>query len=102
MRLTRDPAEMFATCAPNRPRQIAAERSSQGTARCDDRGMHEDFLAAWPPWPVAPRCGSCLSRFWVNQPHTDQPALVIDALDRISVQLELGDDGSREVNAAGA
>ena len=61
-----------------------------------------DLLAAWPPWPAAPRCGGCLSRFWVNKPHTNQPALVIDALDRISVQLKLGDDGSREVNAASA
>jgi hypothetical protein len=34
--------------------------------------------------------------------HADQPPVVIDALDDVSVQLELGDDGGREVNPAGA
>jgi hypothetical protein len=33
--------------------------------------------------------------------HADQPPVVIDALDHVSVQLELGDDGGRDVNPAG-
>jgi len=38
----------------------------------------------------------------MEQTHADQPPVVIDALDDVSVQLELGDDGGREVNPAGA
>ena len=34
--------------------------------------------------------------------HTDQPAVVTDALDRVPVYLELADDSSWEVNAARA
>ena len=34
----------------------------------------------------------------MEQAHADQPPVVIDALDRVSVQLELTDDGGREVN----
>jgi hypothetical protein len=37
----------------------------------------------------------------MEQAHADQPPVVIDALDRVSVQLELGDDGGWEVNPAG-
>ena len=32
--------------------------------------------------------------------HADQPPVVIDALDRVSMQLELGHDCGREVNPA--
>jgi hypothetical protein len=37
----------------------------------------------------------------MEQAHADQPPVVIDALDEVSVQLELGDDGGWEVNPAG-
>jgi hypothetical protein len=37
----------------------------------------------------------------MEQAHADEPLVVIDALDDVSVQLELGDDGGREVNPAG-
>ena len=37
----------------------------------------------------------------MEQTHAGQPPVVIDALDHVSVQLELGDDGGREVNPAG-
>jgi hypothetical protein len=37
----------------------------------------------------------------MKQAHADQPPVVVDALDRVSVQLELGDDGGWEVNPAG-
>jgi hypothetical protein len=37
----------------------------------------------------------------MEQAHADQPPVVIDALDHVSVQLELGDDSGREVNPAG-
>jgi hypothetical protein len=49
-------------------------------------------------------CGWCVGRvagFWMEQAHADEPPVVINALDRVSVQLELGDDGGREVNPAG-
>lgn len=36
------------------------------------------------------------------QAHADQPPVVVDALDDVSVELELGHDGGREVNPAGA
>jgi hypothetical protein len=36
----------------------------------------------------------------MEQAHAYQPPVVIDALDDVSVQLELGDDGGREVNPA--
>jgi hypothetical protein len=37
----------------------------------------------------------------MQQAHADQPPVVIDALDDVSVQLELGDDRGWEVNPAG-
>jgi hypothetical protein len=37
----------------------------------------------------------------VGQAYPDQPVVVIDALDRVSVERELADDGGREVNPAG-
>ena len=37
----------------------------------------------------------------MEQSHADEPPVAIDALDDISVQLELGDDAGREVNPAG-
>ena len=37
----------------------------------------------------------------MEQAHADHPPVVIDALDDVSVQLELGDDGGREVNPSG-
>lgn len=37
----------------------------------------------------------------MQQAHADAPPVVIDALDDVSVELELGDDGGREVNPAG-
>jgi hypothetical protein len=37
----------------------------------------------------------------MEQAHADQPPVVIDALDRVPVQLELSDNGGWEVNPAG-
>jgi hypothetical protein len=37
----------------------------------------------------------------MEQSHAYQPPVVIDALNRVSVQLELADDGGREVNPGG-
>jgi len=37
----------------------------------------------------------------MEQAHADQPPVVIGALDRVSVQLELGNDGGWEVNPVG-
>ncbi len=55
------------------------------------------------PGPPPPACGGCVGRvgrFWIEQAHADQPPVVIDALDRVSVQLELADDGGWEANPA--
>ena len=45
--------------------------------------------------------GGCVREFRTEQAHADALPVVIDALDDVSVQLELGDDGGREVNPAG-
>jgi hypothetical protein len=37
----------------------------------------------------------------MEQAHADQPPVVIDALDHVAVQLELGDDGGRERDPGG-
>jgi hypothetical protein len=54
------------------------------------------------PWPPAPPvCGGCVPGFWMEQAQADGPPVVVDALDEVSVQLELGDDGGWEVNPSG-
>jgi len=65
-----------------------------------DRGVPGGWLPVRPRPPAPPGCGGCLPRFWMEQAHADQPPVVIDALDRVSVQLELADDGGWEVNPA--
>jgi hypothetical protein len=55
-----------------------------------------------PPAPsVCGGCVGCVVGFWIEQAQADEPPVVLDALDDISVQLELGDDGGREVNPGG-
>jgi hypothetical protein len=49
-------------------------------------------------------CGAAGARgrgFWIEQAHSGQPPVVIDAVDQVSVELELADDGGWEVNPAG-
>jgi hypothetical protein len=46
-------------------------------------------------------CVGCVPGFWIEQAHADRPPVVIDALDYVSVQLELGDDGGRERDPGG-
>jgi hypothetical protein len=56
------------------------------------------------PGPPPPECGGgvgWLPRSRMEQAHADELPVVIDALDRVSVELELGDDGGWEVNPAG-
>ena len=65
-----------------------------------DRGVPGGWLPVRPRPPAPPGCGGCLPRFWMEQAHADQPPVVIDALDRVSVQLELADDCGREGNPA--
>lgn len=52
-------------------------------------------------WPAPPGRGECVPGFWLEQAYADQPPVVIDALDHVAGQLELGDDGGRERNPAG-
>ena len=42
-----------------------------------------------------------LAGFWIEQAHPDEEPVVIDAVDDISVQLELGNDRGRECDPAG-
>jgi hypothetical protein len=64
------------------------------------RGVYGGWLPLRPRPAAAPGCGGCVPRFWIDQPHANKPPVLIDALDRVSVQLELADDGGREVNPA--
>jgi hypothetical protein len=57
-------------------------------------------LSVRPGQPAPGRGGRC-EGFWLEQAHPDQPAVFIDALDRVSAQIELAHDGGREVNPAG-
>ena len=65
------------------------------------RGDREMYCSRLSVRPVLPGRGGCSRGFWLEQPHADQPPVVIDALDHVSVQLELGDDGGRERDPAG-
>jgi len=38
-----------------------------------------------------PPGGGRVRGFWIEQAHADQPAVVTDALDHVSIELELGD-----------
>jgi hypothetical protein len=73
------------------------------TARA--RGVARGWLSVRPR-PSAPSvcgwCVECVAGFWIEKPHADQPPLFVDAFDDVSVHLELGDDGGREVDPAGA
>ena len=63
--------------------------------------MYGDWLSVLPGAPSPPLCCGRFGWFWAEQAHADQPPVVIDTLDRVSVQLELGNDCGREVNPAG-
>jgi hypothetical protein len=67
---------------------------------CGDRGAYGGWLSARRGAPAARAFGGCVGGLWLEQAHADQPPVAIDALDRVSVQLELTDDGCREVNPA--
>ena len=67
---------------------------------CGDRRACGCLLSVRPRQP-APGRGGCSEGFWLEQAHPDQPTVIIDALDRVSAQIELAHDGGREVNPAG-
>ncbi len=70
-------------------------------AEPQDRSLarpHGGWLSVWPAPPV---CGVCVRGLWLKQAHADHPAVVIDTLDEVPVQLELGHDGSRERDPVG-
>jgi hypothetical protein len=46
-------------------------------------------------------CSGFVGRFWMARAHPDQPRVIMDALDRVSVWVELGDNGGWEANPAG-
>jgi hypothetical protein len=66
-----------------------------------DREMCCSWLSVRPRPPPPAECGGSVGGFWMEQAHADEPVVVVDALDDVSVQLELGDDGGWEVNPAG-
>jgi hypothetical protein len=63
------------------------------------------FVVSWlsvrPMPPPPPGYGGRVGRFGKEQAHADQLLVVVDALDRVPVQLKLGHDGCWEVNPAG-
>ena len=63
--------------------------------------MYGDWLSVLPGAPSPPLCCGRFGWFWAEQAHADQPPVVIDTLDRVSVQLEVGSDSGREVKPAG-
>jgi hypothetical protein len=68
----------------------------------DRRRVVRRWLSVRPRPAVARACGGYVGGFWLEQAHADEPPVRMDAVDRVSVQLELGHDGGGEVNPAGA
>jgi hypothetical protein len=66
----------------------------------DDRQVDCSWLSVRSAPPVCGGCVGCVPGFWIEQAQADKPSVVIDALDDVSVQLKLGDDGGWEVNPA--
>ncbi len=52
-------------------------------------------------WPGPPAWRGCVGRFGIEQAHADQLSFVVNALDDVSVHLQLRDDGRGEVNPGG-
>jgi hypothetical protein len=65
------------------------------------RGDRERYRSRLSVRPVLPVRGGCVRWFWLEQAHADEVPVVKDALDHVSGQLELGDDGGRERDPAG-
>ncbi len=61
-----------------------------------DRGVYGSWLSVRPGPPAPPWRGGCFGGFWPEQAHADQPPMVIDTLNRVSAQLELGHDCALE------
>ena len=52
------------------------------------------------PASASPRARADFAELWLEQADGYHPAVAIDALDRVSVQLKLATDGGRKVNPA--
>src|ERR1019366_6780832 len=65
------------------------------------RGDRERYRSRLSVRPVLPVRGGFVRWFWLEQAHADEVPVVKDALDHVSGQLELGDDGGRERDPAG-
>jgi hypothetical protein len=51
---------------------------------------------------VAPACGWWVGGFGLEQADAEESAVLVDALDHVSVELELADDDGGKVNPTGA
>jgi hypothetical protein len=60
-------------------------------------------MTAWPSSapPVREGLVGRVPGFWIKQAHPDEETVVIDAVDDVPVQLELGHDGGWERDPAG-
>ena len=87
-------------CSRRRGNQVYVGAPDYSVGTCGDRRACGCPLSVRPGQP-APGSGGCSEGFWLEQAHPDQPAVIIDALDRVSAQIELAHDGGREVNPAG-
>jgi hypothetical protein len=86
----------------------AATPSRRGTRTvCGLQTAHAPSARAAPssprPWPSAACvCDGRVEAFWLQEPHADEPAVLVNTVDGLPVQCELADDRGREVNPAGA
>ena len=80
---------MTVNCAPSPRRTVWArtQSSAPGAVR-GDRGAWRVAIAA--AGAAGASGGACVPGLWLEQAHPDQPPVVIDALDEVSVQLEFG------------
>jgi hypothetical protein len=64
-------------------------------------GLYGGRAPVRPRASTPPDCGGSLGGLWAQEAHADHPPVLVDALERVSAQLQLGHDGGREVNPAG-
>ena len=82
---------------PNRARKgNGNRRRGNANPSLAIRGDREIYCSWLSVRPAPARRRRCDWGFWLEQAHADQPAVLVDALYDVSVQLELGYDGGRE------
>jgi hypothetical protein len=113
----RDRSPLTRCCSPARPASGSAS-SSTSNLTASTRSPDRQCPASQPGHVRAPNsapANPCAAlrlfgavaappvrnEFWVEWAHADQPSVVLDGLDRVSVRLEPADGERREINPAG-